>query len=57
MDVPSTLMNPFLFFLRSHLKLGSFRQLSLSKGDRGFVLPLVISDEFFWRIQAIGEEA
>jgi hypothetical protein len=50
-------MNPFLFFLRSRLKLGSFRQLSLSKGDRGSVLPLVISDEFFWQIQAIGEEA
>lgn len=42
MDVPSTLMNPFLFFLRSHLKLGYLRQLNLSKGDRGFVLPLVI---------------
>lgn len=42
MDVPSALMNPFLFFLRSHLKFGSLRQLSLSKGDRGFVLPLVI---------------
>ena len=42
MDVPSALMNPFLFFLRSHLKFGSLRQLSLSKSDRGFVLPLVI---------------
>jgi hypothetical protein len=50
-------MNPFLFFLRSHLKFESLRQLNLSKGDRGFVLPLVISDEFFWQIQAIGEEA
>ena len=42
MDVPNTLMNPFLFFLSSHLKLASLRQRSLSKGDRGFVLPLVI---------------
>ena len=42
MDVPSALMNPFLFFLRSQLKFGSLRQLSLSKSDRGFVLPLVI---------------
>jgi hypothetical protein len=42
MDVLNTLMNPFLFFLGSHLKLRSLRQLSLSKGDRGFVLPLVI---------------
>jgi hypothetical protein len=53
----TALMNPFLFFLRSHLKLGSLRQLNLSKGDRGFVLPLVIYDEFCWPIQAIGEEA
>jgi hypothetical protein len=57
MDAPSMLMNPFVFFLSSHLKLGSLSKFSLSKGDRGFVLPLVIYDEFFWRIQAIGEEA
>jgi hypothetical protein len=35
-------MNPFVFFLSSHLKLGSLSKFSLSKGDRGFVLPLVI---------------
>jgi len=45
------------FFFSEFPKLGSVSNLSLSKRDRGFVLPLVISDDFFWRIQAIGEEA
>lgn len=35
-------MNPFLFFLRFHLKLNSLDLVGLSKRDRGFVLPLVI---------------
>ncbi len=40
MDVPNTLMNPFIFFLSSHLKCYSPSQPKLS--SRGFALPMAL---------------